>query len=574
MITFAKNQTVVRQYFYLFIWVFAIPLFGQNSDDAKPLPQVYLIKNATVIQKPGTTLSHIDVLIKDGIIADMGKNLGSVYNAQLIAADSMYVYAGFIDGFSHIGIPNQEKKESPKIENPLSPPDNLVGITPQNVAMDIFNPVEKSIAEWRNVGITTANIAPRGPFLPGQTSIVLLGDGNTNSLQMTKTSGEALNLQSAGRAFPATAIGVMSEFRELFIRAKNYKIREDNFTKSPAGRPRPSFSAELNALVPVTTKERPVFFTAPNLKDIHKATNLCEELNYKLSLVDVKQAWLCSETIRKSGASVYLSLDLPHVDTKKDTAQAKKDSLDQKKTIKNLEQLHFDTLKQKSIEDHQRQAASLEKMGIPFGFSVLSAKSQDFKKNILTYIKNGLSTDGALAALTTYPAGALGIDKWVGTIEKGKLANIILTDKPYFDEKSNIIAVFVEGKKFELDKKTNNQKGKVDLKNNAILGTWSYTVSMPGSIEKGTIKISQEKAGLAIEIVSNSSPSESDSAFNIEWRENTLSFTITADLGQPTNIDFDLTFDTNTYTGNVSLQQFGSFPIEGSLIIPPQISTH
>ncbi|MEZ4910863.1 MAG: amidohydrolase family protein [Saprospiraceae bacterium] len=562
----------MRQYFFLLFWMIVFPLFGQNSEDAKPLPHIYIIKNATVVQKPGIILDHTDLLIKDGLIVEIGKNL-QMYNAQIIKGDSMFVYAGFIDGFSHIGISNSEKKETPKIENPLLPADNLVGISPQILGMSVFNQAEKSISEWRNVGITLANIAPKGPFLPGQSSIILLGEGSSDRLTLSKSSGTAMNLQNASRAFPSTSIGIMAKFRELFIRAKNYKIQEETYIKSPIGRPRPAFSAELDALVPITTKAKPVFFAASNLKDIHKATNLCEELSFKLSLVDVKQAWLCTEPIKQVGANVFLSLELPQSESKKDTSKTKQDSLSSTSNTIFPEQLHFDSLKQKSIEDHQKQAAFLEKSGIPFGFSLLSAKSQDFKKSILTYIKNGLSPDAALAALTTYPAVVLGIDKWVGTIEKGKLANLILTDKPYFNDKSSIIAVFVEGKKFPSEKKNTNES-KIDSKNTKYLGTWSYTVNIPGSIEKGTMKISNENSNLAIEIISDSSPSEPDSAFNIELNDNKLSFTINADLGQPTKIDFDLTLDTKNYSGTISIPQFGIFPIEGNLITSPQTSTN
>ena len=94
--------------------------------------------------------------------------------------------------------------------------------------------------------------------------------------------------------------------------------------------------------------------------------------------------------------------------------------------------------KKKSHDEYVSQAAMFEKQRINFSFSTLDTKSKDIRSNILRMVKGGLSENGALAALTTNPASLLGISAMAGTVEQGKIANIFITDKPYFEEKSKI----------------------------------------------------------------------------------------------------------------------------------------
>ncbi|MBK8887681.1 MAG: amidohydrolase family protein [Saprospiraceae bacterium] len=119
------------------------------------------------------------------------------------------------------------------------------------------------------------------------------------------------------------------------------------------------------------------------------------------------------------------------------------------KVEKNPEKEAFDVKKEQSIKEYLSQAALFEKQGILFGFSFLNVKPSDIKNNIRTLIENGLSEDAALAALTTNPAQILGINNVSGTVEKGKIANLIITDKPYFNEKSAVKYTFVDGRKYE-----------------------------------------------------------------------------------------------------------------------------
>lgn len=80
------------------------------------------------------------------------------------------------------------------------------------------------------------------------------------------------------------------------------------------------------------------------------------------------------------------------------------------------------------------QYAELQKAGIKFGFSSIDARSSQLKDNLLTIIEHGLSEDQVLAALTTNSAELLGISKIAGTLDEGKIGNLIISKGPYFEK--------------------------------------------------------------------------------------------------------------------------------------------
>ncbi len=99
---------------------------------------------------------------------------------------------------------------------------------------------------------------------------------------------------------------------------------------------------------------------------------------------------------------------------------------------------------------------------------------------------------------------------------------------------------------------------------------WTYVVEVPGSTQKGKIKISKTNGELKVTVVDDSTPNEEDTASDVNLEGNNLTFNITTDMGQPMKADFDLRFEDKTYTGTVSVGQFGTFPIKGDFESDPK----
>jgi len=563
---------------YVFIPSGFTSVTAQNSDAPKVLSTTYYIKNCFVVKQPGNTLSGQNIIIKDGFIVDIGPNLKVPFDAQVIPSDSMFVYAAFIDAYSNTGIVKPEQKDRPKIPDPGNPPNDIAGITPQLLANDVYKPSDKTVADMRSAGFGLSQVAPRGLMLPGQSSIFLLGDGDTDGMMIKSGSSQNFQFETSRGVFPSTLIGVMAKFREMYRNAIIAGQHEEKFQNNPLGLARPDFSKELKALYPVTSKKQPLYIVTQKSKDVHRALMLKDELGFDLVLTDIKQGWHYIDKIKQQNIAVLLSLDLPEEEKKEkdkeDKEVEKKDSIkteikEVKKEAIDPEKQEYDVKKALIVKEYLAQASTFEKNGINFGFSYLNCKPSDIKKNIKRLIDNGLSENAALAALTTNPAKILGINHLLGTVEKGKIANLTIIDKSYFDEKSSVKFVFVDGKKYDYSEKPKKQR---DAKSNEkIVGLWSYVVEIPGSSQKGQINIKKDGSEYKITVKDESS-SDDIVASDIVVDGARLSFSIMTDMGGPVKVDFSLDFEDTNYTGNINVASLGDFPIKGSYDGEPKLN--
>jgi imidazolonepropionase-like amidohydrolase len=566
----------------LVLLVIGMMTFGistaQNSDAPKSLGNTFYLRNCNVVQKPGTILAKQNVLIKDGMIADVGPMVKATFDAQIIAADSMYVYAGFIDGHSNNGIAKPEAKDRPKVSNPGSPPLDIAGITPHIVASESYKSNDKSVGEMRAVGFTVSQVAPRGLMLPGQSAIYMLGEGSADKMLIKGGSAQNFGFDPARGVFPSTSIAVISKFRELYRNASIAGQHEEKFKVNSAGLARPDYSKELAALYPLTTKKQNLNVVANYTKDVHKALSLQDELGFGMTLVEVKQGWHYIDKIKAKNIGVMLSIELPDEEKakeSKDSTSTKKDTTTTKpKEIEkpDPEQESFDKKRAEVNKQYVGQAALFEKNGVPFAFSILSGKHQELKKNIGRMVKAGLSESYALAALTTHPAKMLGLSNVLGTVEKGKIANLVITNKSYFDDKSSIKYVFVDGRKFDFSEppKKSGENKKDGKEETNIVGLWSYSTVINGETQLGKMNITKDGSTYKISLADDATPADLDAANDIKLDGNKLSFNVTVDMEQPTRLDVDLTFDGKSYKGTVSIPGMGSFPLTGDWISDPK----
>jgi imidazolonepropionase-like amidohydrolase len=167
----------------LALLVCSFSLFAQDEKELKPVTRTYAITNVNVVQAPGKKVDMATVLIKDGLITAVGKGVAIPADAIVIKADSMYVYAGFIDGLSRVGVTKpKEEVGRDRVKDPGNPAPERAGITPQNDVRGSLNASDKSIEDLRNIGFTVAQVVPYGNLLPGQSSIVLLSGKSADQM--------------------------------------------------------------------------------------------------------------------------------------------------------------------------------------------------------------------------------------------------------------------------------------------------------------------------------------------------------------------------------------------------------
>jgi imidazolonepropionase-like amidohydrolase len=564
----------------LALLVCSFSLFAQDEKELKPVTRTYAITNVNVVPTPGKKIDMATILIKDGLITAVGKGIAIPADAIVIKADSMYVYAGFIDGLSRVGVTKpKEEVGRDRVKGPGNPAPERAGITPQNDVRGSLNASDKSIEDLRNIGFTVAQVVPYGNLLPGQGSIVLLSGKSTDQMVLVSNSSLYSELSGANGVYPNTTMAVMAKWRELYRQASQAKSYQSLYASNRVGLERPGSDRVLEAFYPVIDQRIPVLFKSEKMLDAHRIITLKNDLGFSLMLADVKEGWPVLSKIKVSGAKVFLSLDLPE-EAKKDDKKSggksdkKADSTKAKevakpKTAADLERDALEKRKSEAIANYTTQASVFNKAGVSFGFSSLSAKPKDIPANLRRMIAAGLSEDAALAALTTTPAQLLGLSDRMGTVENGKMANLVISDKSYFNEKAKVRYVFVDGVMYKLEVKEENlhagQAGKADPNAKVeIEGSWSTVTQTPQGSNDGKVTFKKDGSGYKGTISGGRMPAPADLT-SVTLEGNKLSYSYSLSFGgNSIKVDVEATVEGDSFKGNASIGLRGSFSIEGT----------
>ncbi|MCA4895534.1 MAG: amidohydrolase family protein [Cytophagales bacterium] len=564
----------------LALLVCSFSLFAQDEKELKPVTRTYAITNVNVVPTPGKKIDMATILIKDGLITAVGKGIAIPADAIVIKADSMYVYAGFIDGLSRVGVTKPKEEISrERVKDPGNPAPERAGITPQNDVRGSLNASDKSIEDLRNIGFTVAQVVPYGNLLPGQGSIVLLSGKSADQMVLVSNSSLYSELSGANGVYPNTTMAVIAKWRELYRQASQAKSYQSLYASNRVGLERPGSDRVLEAFYPVIDQRIPVLFKSEKMLDAHRILTLKSDLGFSLVMADVKEGWPVLSKIKVSGAKVFLSLDLPE-EAKKDDKKSggksdkKADSTKAKevakpKTAADLERDALEKRKSEAIANYTTQASVFNKAGVSFGFSSLSAKPKDIPANLRRMIAAGLSEDAALAALTTTPAQLLGLSDRMGTVENGKMANLVISDKSYFNEKAKVRYVFVDGVMYKLEVKEENlhagQAGKADPNAKVeIEGSWSTVTQTPQGSNDGKVTFKKDGSGYKGTISGGRMPAPADLT-SVTLEGNKLSYSYSLSFGgNSIKVDVEATVEGDSFKGNASIGLRGSFSIEGT----------
>ena len=542
--------------------VFGTSAFAQSDPTGtSAVTKTFAITNATVIAKPGTEMTEATVLVKNGLIVNVGKNVRIPADAEVIDASELYVYPAFIDGMSNTGAKRPENPQRPQNLFTPDPPNDYAGITPENSIVEQIDISNSSIGNMRKVGFGISHSVPYGRMLPGSGSLLLLNDAeHMDEILMAKDVSLYSQFVGAPGAYPGNILGIMAKFRNLYKNAELHKKHVELYAQNPVGMERPTNDRVSYAFHPVIAKEKAIMFDVDEMLDVRRALRLKNELGFNIMVAGVKQGWDVVEELKAANANVFLSLDLPN---------EPKDSKDEDKSeeVKSLEERRMEFYKK-----YVTQAGEMEKADVPFGFSARGASAGKIKANVMTLIENGLSENAALAALTVNPANAFGIGQVVGTIESGKMANIMVSTAPYFTKDSQIKMMFVDGDKHVYDVKEKKVAKSGDMAEEAssadagaygaVLGTWSYVFEVPGQEQTGKMILKMEN-GILTGVLTSDNGDPDEMINDVNFRAGELTFSMSIDGGgQSVEIIVEGNVDGNTYNAEASVEQFNvSFPL-------------
>lgn len=532
----------------------------------------YFIQNVWLTTSPSTEAVLTSVKVRDGIIEEIGPGIKPGFDYKIIKADSQYVYAGFIDAMSHTGIKKEEdKKETPKLPSRGLANYEQSGITPQNNALANIKPKDSSISDLRKSGFVLSHVFPRGRMIAGNSTLIALNDAEHEDKLVVKNNvAMQASFTPANGASPSTVIGVIARFKEFYQNTGLAIDNEARFAKQNLGHKKPEYVEEWQAMAPVYKKLMPLYFVTPKSKDVFRAVELQKGMGFQMVLADVQHLQPAIDKVKAGGYAVLLSPQLPEEqkEEKKEKGEKKEGQANAdagreeagKANERTEEEKGLEKRKKEKLQEYLAQAALLEKNNISFAFSMANAKPADFLKSIRAMKKAGLSEKAALSALTTTPATMLQVAGQYGTLEKGKSASMVFFDKAVWDEKAIIKQVMVDGQMYVNEEKPKSEGKPGDgLK---LEGEWSYTVDVQGQVETGRFKFVKEGKGYSG--TSTSDANESTPMEDLIIDGNKVTFKLMINSGQPTPVTVELTFTNDSYTGNATIGEAGSFVVKGS----------
>jgi imidazolonepropionase-like amidohydrolase len=514
-------------------------------------PPIFALKGATVVVGSGEILNNVTVVLNDGLIQAIGTVPDIPPGAWELDLTGMFIYPGLIDSFTNIGVKSGQSASAPapgrqqrggSPQGSQSGSEEGPGYFAEVSAANLLGESDKTYEPWRSVGVTTLHVAPNQGIFQGSTAAVNLNGRHPDEMIVRDGVGMSMSFRSQGyRTYPGSLMGTIAHIRQTLYDARHYREAWEIYNEEKRGIKRPETDRTLSSLQPVLEGSMPLIFPAKTEREVRRAVALCKELQSDCIVTGGFEAVAAGDVILAANVPVLVSLNFP---TKPKGAHPEADE--------SLRALRFRSTAPSA-------ALGLEKLGVKFAFCSDGAKPEDFVKNLRKAVASGLPKEAAVKAVTVSAAEILGINEQLGSIESGKIANLIVTDKDLFEEDSAVRHVFVDGVYFEVPKKKppKGDQGSAD----DMSGSWNVTVSAPDQDHSLTFRLQQDGTVLTgsvettLGVVDVQDGSVSGSSF---------SFKIELDFGMgPTEIRFSGTMTEDSLSGTSDVGEMGTAPLEG-----------
>ena len=506
-------------------------------------PEYFAIRGARVVPVSGPPIESATVVIAHGIITAIGKDVAIPADALVIEGKGLIVYPGLVDAFTDVGIPPAPpaaggvegggRRQAPPPDAAVSRgPEDRPGSTPWRSAADEASLSDKRIESWRNAGFTTVISAPKGGIFPGQAAILDLAGERAGDLVVKSPVAIPVSLQPGGGFgnFPGSLMGVLAYVHQVWLDTEWSTKAQAVYEKNPRGVARPRYDRTEAALAEALEDRALVLIPANTSLQLRRALELVDRWKVNGVIYGGQMAYEVAPEIAAKKLSVLVNLKWPEAEKDADP--------DAKPSLRTL----------RFRDRAPSSPAALSKAGAKFAFydgGVTASK--DLLKAVKKSIDAGLAPDAALRALTLTPAEIFGVADRLGSIETGKIANLIVTDRDLFDEKAKIKIAFVDGRRFEIRepaKPTDPPKGN-------LTGKWKLAYTTPDGPEESTADITMESDGTLSGTVSGKRGSASIISGYLSADK--FSFTINISIeGSASDVTFSGTFDGTALKGAIS----------------------
>jgi imidazolonepropionase-like amidohydrolase len=407
-----------------------------------PAPLVAIRGGKVVTVSHGTIENGVVVMENGKITAVGGAGTAIPKGAKIIDATGMWVYPGLFDSETRLGL--TEISAVDMTNDFIEPSDEIM---PHMHVYDAFHAETEHIPVSRINGITTAIVAPGSTdTLPGQDSLIQLWGPSGEEMMLVKDIALPLNLTgeqrrrggrgSEGR-FPSTRMGLAAQLRQTFLDALDYKNKWDDFNKGaskPADNSKdkkddkkspPKRDLKLEALLPYLAGERPVIVEVQEPTDLYTALGLAKEFKLRVVLKGLTHAQITLDQIAATKLPVIMG---PIYEQPKESER-------------------YDAVYRMPGDLYQRGVK------IAFGsyddYTVIQPRNLPYEAGYA--VAFGLPWDEALRAITLSPAEIWGVADRLGSLDAGKIANVVVANGDPLDVKSDVKHVFIAGREIPLE---------------------------------------------------------------------------------------------------------------------------
>jgi imidazolonepropionase-like amidohydrolase len=407
----------------------ALALFlGSSLTRGAPKGTAYALVGGRVATVSGAVIESGTVVLRDGLIEAAGASISLPVDARVIDVKGLTVTPGIIDGFSGIGLPAPAPSGAAGAPAPSPNP-----LSPQSLALDRVRLGDALKA--RDAGITTALVVPKEGVLPGRSVLLDLGGDTVEDMVVVQPAALHLHMATLSRQYPNSLMGTMAYVRQALLDAATYRDTWAAYEKARRGHARPKYDPALAAWQDVLAGKQVLMVTARRENDIRRAFALADEFKVKVAIAGAMQAQAVTDLLKARPVPLLVSVnyDPPKVVSDDD------DPTDEDK-------------ERREIEAAERNPAALHRAGIPF--ALVSGHAADFLAGVRKAIDRGLPRDAALRAITLGAAEALGVADRMGSLEAGKIANVVVwSGGEPLTKDARAKYVFVDGALYEPEAK-------------------------------------------------------------------------------------------------------------------------
>jgi imidazolonepropionase-like amidohydrolase len=399
------------------------------AQSSKPAPQ----KGETIALRGGKLLTVSHGVIENGVVVMQNGRITAVgaastaipAGAKVIDVTGMTVYPGLIDAEDHLGL--TEIQADRMTDDTLEPSDEIM---PHMHVYDAFHAETALIPVARMNGVTNAVVAPAaGDTLPGQDAFIQLAGKSAEEMLLVRDVALPLNFTGRQRRnesfatakFPQTRMGMAAQLRQAFIDAQDYEAKLTAYEKKKAADPDkagapPKRDLKLEALLPYLHGQKPMVLAAEEPNDLQTILDMAKEYHLKVILNHLTHSSEALDKVAASGFPVIVGAIY---------AQPK-------------EWERYDAV--------YRLPAEMAKRGIKIAFASYDSHNVRNLPYAAGYAAGfGLPADEALKALTLNPAQMFGVDKDLGSLDPGKMANVVVASGDPLDVKTDVKHVFIGG---------------------------------------------------------------------------------------------------------------------------------